>query len=167
MKSKAAQSRQLELTYLVGLFVADHLIRVHRAFDGDLTAVLVLATVANRSMQRFYDDVARDTPEGLDALVEAGAHLGQLRHCNAFSVSSATGIPRETVRRKVKWLAEKGWLAVGARGELSIPAGIGKKFAKFDAETVERFLEIARRGIELADRPPHPRDLRASLSPQA
>lgn len=154
MKSKAAQARQLELSFMVGIFVTDHLVRMHRAFDGDLTAALVLATIASRSMQRYYEEHARHAPEGLDALVEAGEHLQHMRHCNAFSVSSATGIPRETVRRKVKWLAERGWVTVGERGELSIAPGISRKFAKFDAETVDRFLDISRRVLDVASRPP-------------
>jgi hypothetical protein len=147
---------------MVGLFVTDHLIRVHEAFDGDLTAALVLATVANRGLQRYYEEIASRTPEGFDALVASGEHLDHLRHCNAFSVSSATGIPRETVRRKVKWLERKGWLTVGERGELTIAVGISQEFAKFDGETVERFLDVARRCLDVADRPVAPRRTRTA-----
>jgi hypothetical protein len=145
--------RQLELNYLVGIFVADHLTRMHEAFDGDLVAALVLATIANRNMERYYEDVARRSAEGLDRLVEQRAHVGQLRHSNAHSVASATGIPRETVRRKVKWLVERGWIRVGERGELSIAEGIAQQFAQFNGETVERFLDTARRSLDIAGRP--------------
>jgi hypothetical protein len=152
MGSKQSRERNLELSFLVGRFVTDHLIRVHQKFEGDLIAALVLATVANRNMQRYYEDVARTSVEGLDQLVEAGDHLSQLRHCNAHSVACATGIPRETVRRKVRWLEGKGWLTVGARGELSIKPGIAKQFEQFDAATVERFLEAARAGSQVLAR---------------
>ena len=138
---------------MVGLFMTDHLIRVHEVFEGDLTAALVLATVANHGLQRYYEEVAMHAPEGLDGLVKSGHHVSHLRHCNALSVSSATGIPRETVRRKAKWLEQKGWITLGERGELSIAVGISTEFTKFDAETVERFLEMARRCLEVADRP--------------
>jgi hypothetical protein len=153
MATKASRSRQLELSFMVGIFVTDHLIRIHSLFDGDLTAALVLATIANRSLQQYYEDVALKSPEGLDELVEAGAHLPHMRHCNAYSVSCATGIPRETVRRKVQWLSKKGWVTISERGELAIPAGLSKQFSRFDAETVKRFLEVARRGLRLADSP--------------
>ncbi len=152
MQIKAAQARRLELSFLIGSFVTDHLIRVQRAFEGDLAAALVMATIANRNVQRYYEDVAGKSPEGLDKLVESGSHLSHLRHCNAYSVSSATGIPRETVRRKVKWLAAKGWITVGTRGELTIAAGIGQTFAEFDAETVGRFLETAQRSLAVVAR---------------
>jgi hypothetical protein len=152
LKGKAAEQRQLELSFLIGSFVTDHLIRVNQAFSGDLAAALVLATIANRNLQSYYANVAEKSPEGLDKLVESGSHLAHLRHCNAYSVSSATGIPRETVRRKVKWLAGQGWITIGERGELTIAAGIGKTFAEFDAETISRFLKTARQGLEVVGR---------------
>ena len=153
MKNKQVQELQLELSFLVGRFITDHLIRVHHAFDGDLVAALVLATVANRNVHRYYEDVVRKSGASLDDLVAARDHLGHLRHCNAHSVASATGIPRETVRRKVKWLEEKGWITVGERGELVIRPDIGKEFAKFDAETIDRFLATARDGLAVLERP--------------
>jgi len=152
MQIKATQARRLELSFLIGSFVTDHLVRVHKEFEGDLAAALVMATIANRNMQRYYEDVAGRSPAGLDKLIESGSHLPHLRHCNAYSVSSATGIPRETVRRKVKWLAAKGWITVGSRGELTIAAGIGQTFAEFDAETVSRFLETAQRSLDVVAR---------------
>lgn len=152
MRNRQAQARHYELSFLIGRFVTDHLIRLHQLFDGDLVAALVLATVANRNMQRYFEDVARRSAAGLDTLVEAREHVAHLRHCNAHSVASATGIPRETVRRKVRWLQQKGWLTVGARGELSIAAGIGKQFAPFDAETIDRFFETAGEGLQVLHR---------------
>jgi response regulator of citrate/malate metabolism len=152
MRNKPAQARRLELSFLIGRFVTDHLVRVHQQFEGDLVAALVMATVANRNMQRYYEDMARKSAEGLDKLVDSGDHLAHLRHCNAHSVASATGIPRETVRRKVNWLKQKGWLTVGARCELLIPAGIGRQFAQFDATTIDRFLETAREALQALDR---------------
>lgn len=152
MRNKQAQARHLEMSFLIGRFMTDHLIRVHRQFEGDLVAALVLATVANRNMQRYYEDVARKSGEGLDKLVDAGDHLAHMRHCNAYSVASATGIPRETVRRKVRWLEQKGWLTVGTRGELSIQAGIGKQFAQFDSTTIDRFLDTAHEGLRVLGR---------------
>jgi len=88
-----------------------------------------------------YDEVARDAPERFDPLVAAGEHLPHLRPCNALSVSAATGVPRETVRRKVRWLVEKGWLSIGERGQLCVVDGMSRDFQDFDIETTERLLE--------------------------
>ena len=137
------QQNRRELSYLTGSFLTEHLIRVHAAFEGDLTAAVVLGTIGHHYIQRFYDEVARDSQQGLDRLVEAGTHLPRVRTCNAMSVSAATGIPRETVRRKVRWLARKGWVAVGAGGALSLVPGMSKDFEEFDIETIVRFHHAA------------------------
>ena len=88
------RTHRLELSYLTGRFLAEHLIRVHA--------------------------------------------------CNAMSVSAATGIPRETVRRKVRWLVRKGWVAVGTRGQLTLVPGMSSSFEAFDLETIARFHAASR-----------------------
>jgi hypothetical protein len=153
MEGNVPGAPQLELSFLIGRFVADHLIRVHRYFDGDLVAALVLATIANRNLHRYYEDHAKPSGIGLDRLISRGDHIDRLLHCNAYSVSSATGIPRETVRRKVKWLEKKGWIEVAERGEIFIAKDIGHQFADFDAGMIERFLDTARQALEIDDAP--------------
>jgi hypothetical protein len=147
----AAVERRLELSYLTGLFITDHLVRVHRFFDGDLTAAIVLATIGQHNLQRYYEEHARHSPEGLDRLVEAGDHVPHLRPCNALSVSAATGVPRETVRRKIKALQARGWVTVGPRGQLSVVRGIGRVFEQFDSETIRRFEASARTMLKIID----------------
>ena len=133
------RAHRRELSYLTGRFLTEHLLRVHAAFEGDLTAALVLGTIGQHYIQRFYDEHARDSAAGLDRLVDRGEHLSRVRACNALSVSAATGIPRETVRRKVRWLAKKGWVAVGSRGQLTLVPGMSSSFEEFDLETIARF----------------------------
>lgn len=138
------QARRRELSYVAGRFMTEHLIRVHALFEGDLTAALVLATVAQHNIQRYYDEVARGSTAGFDELVAAGAHVAHLRPCNALSVSAATGIPRETVRRKIQWLEARGWLTKGKRGELAVVVNLSEAFQQFDLEMIERLYECGR-----------------------
>lgn len=138
MNTTPEQDRRIEATYHTGRFVIDHLVRLYQKFDGDLVAAIVLGTVAQHNLQRYYDEIARRSDEGLDGLVERGAHLPHLRPCNALSVSAATGVPRETVRRKVRWLEDRGWMTVGVRGELSVARHVARQFADFDRETARR-----------------------------
>lgn len=147
------RERHRELSYVMGQFMTEHLIRVHRLFEGDLTAAIVLATVAQRNLQRYYDEVGRDAPQGFDALVDADEHLPHLRPCNALSVSAATGVPRETVRRKVRWLVAKGWLSIGERGQLCVVNGMSKDFQDFDIETTERLLACMQALTRVLDAP--------------
>lgn len=142
--------RHLEVTYLTGRFLGEHLTRVYHLFDGDLIAAIVLATVAQHNLQRFYDAVSRGG-EAFDDLVENEQHITHMRHCNALSVSGATGVPRETVRRKVRMLEAKGWLRVGERGELLVAPRIGKRFAAFDRQTNAEFERYARKVLKIID----------------
>jgi hypothetical protein len=133
------KSHRRELSYIVGRFTTEHLIRLYAAFDGDFAAAVVLGTIGQHFIQQYYETVARESPAGLDRLVDEGKHLGRVRTCNAMSVSAATGIPRETVRRKVRWLVERGWVTVGKRGELALVSGMSKHFEAFDLGTIDRF----------------------------
>jgi hypothetical protein len=81
-------------------------------------------------------------------------HYPYVRPCNALSVSSATGIPRETVRRKVKWLERKGWITVGERGQLAIARSVSRQFSEFDCATADRFEQSARQVLRVMDGSP-------------
>jgi hypothetical protein len=153
-----------EYSYLVGRFMVEHLVRVHRAFDGDVLAAVVLGTIGQHNVRLFYDEVVSRSDETLAELVARGAHVPYLRPCNAMSVSASTGIPRETVRRKIRWLVERGWIEQVGRDKLYITRAVSQHFAAFDVETVERFCEawtkvaatMERRRAAHADRPATP-----------
>jgi len=81
------------------------LVRLRRQFGGDLDRMLVLAIVGSRTLARgridgeSYDDfMARDGPEEEPAPI------------NLQSIADYSGIPRETVRRKLRDLEELGWI---------------------------------------------------------
>lgn len=72
---------------------------------GDLDAVLVLLVVFQRANQ--HPAFARLRPADLGA--GGGDQIPSLP-LNIQSIADSTGIPRETVRRKVKALVERGWV---------------------------------------------------------
>lgn len=153
MNAEPNVDRHREITYLTGRFLGEHITRVYHLFDGDLIAAIVLATVAQHNLQRFYDDVAHRADETFDELLDRERHVEHMRYCNALSVSAATGVPRETVRRKVRMLEEKGWLKVGERGELLVAPRIGKRFEAFDQKTNVEFERYARAVLKIIDAP--------------
>ena len=128
-----------ECSYLFGRFMVEHLIRVIDRFEGDVIAAVVLGTIAQYNVRRFYDEVVVSSQESFIELVARGAQLPHIRPCNAMSVSESTGIPRETVRRKVKWLVSKGWIVQAGRDKLYLTPGIGEVFAEFDSKMMEEF----------------------------
>lgn len=85
---------------------------LRREFDGDLDLLLICAVVGDR---HFAHRVDPDTPTyqtlGSTPVTDAPS-------VNAYSVAQFTAIPRETVRRKVAVLVEKGWVSVDSKGNL-------------------------------------------------
>ncbi|HYE28268.1 MAG TPA: hypothetical protein VEA61_08550 [Allosphingosinicella sp.] len=70
--------------------------------------------------------------------------------CNVASIAAATGLNRETTRRKVAALVEAGYLARSADGELTYPTGRQQDPATLDfvrrqLEAVVRFANEALR----------------------
>lgn len=77
-------------------FSTDFLIRCYRVFDGDIKSAIIFNVISLWALrQREETENAQDV---------AGFS------CNNHSISIATGIPYETVRRKVKAMVENGWL---------------------------------------------------------
>ena len=146
------RQHHFEVTYVLGRFFTEHLIRVYKAFDGDLTAAIVLGTIGQYNYRRYYDEIGKDAPEGFQHLAARGAHLEHARPCNAMSVSQSTGIPRETVRRKIRELIARGWLRREGPDELFVTREPSRHFAEFDLETLDHFYDAARRIMPLVER---------------
>ena len=82
------------------------LVTMRRDFDGDLDAMLVLLTLSLGTDRENW------------ALVLFGELEGspQLRLTNTQSIALASGIPRETVRRKLEAMETRGWITRDAKG---------------------------------------------------
>lgn len=75
-------------------------------FGGDLDAMLVLAATS-----------VSIRGEGWREMLFQGQPLrGEVRPTNTQSIAHITQIPRETVRRKLNWLQERGWVRRDAAG---------------------------------------------------
>ena len=98
---------------------------MYQAYDGDLTLCLVLGEIASRNTERFYDERRCYQPASFN---------GQRQYlpCNALSISDVTGIPRETVRRKLAKLVDLGWIEKTPDDMYVITDRIGTVFAAFD-----------------------------------
>jgi hypothetical protein len=139
----ALRENHYDVTYLLGRFMTEHLVRLYEAFDGDLTAAIVLGTIGQYNYRRYFDQLDAGAGERLSTLAEEDRHLPHARPCNAMSVSQSTGIPRETVRRKIRKLLDKGWLRQIGPDKLVITRLPGRHFAAFDRDTMERFASTA------------------------
>jgi hypothetical protein len=76
------------------------LVTLRRDFDGDLDAMLVLLTLS----------LGTDQADWKAALLAEAEPATQRRLTNTQSIADTTGIPRETVRRKLAAMAARGWV---------------------------------------------------------
>ncbi|MBL0381609.1 MAG: hypothetical protein JKP90_18675 [Desulfofustis sp. PB-SRB1] len=94
------ETHKSTIAVLMGQHMLRHLLRLYHKFEGDLLMPIILGEIAHHNIRAFYyqEDgclkTRSDIPTGED-------RLKLQESTNAFSISEATGIPRETVRRKV------------------------------------------------------------------
>jgi hypothetical protein len=143
------------VTVLMNLMFVRHLIQTYQTFGGDLVAAIVLGEVAHHNLASMTNTAG--TPHELsEALQAEGAALPRrFLPTNSFSIAQATGIPRETVRRKVASLVRRGWMEKDAEGNLYVAASAHESFVAFNAERLRDLLDTAR-AVEslLRDGPP-------------
>jgi hypothetical protein len=91
-----------------------------RVYAGDLDMACISEAIALSAIEaRMRDPEFRDEYRGVSKVAGVAAQRG----VNALSVSEATGIPRETTRRKIKKLIELGAILEVRRGEYIMKPG--------------------------------------------
>lgn len=95
----------------------DLLVTLRRHFGGDLDRMLVMAIIGSRNL-------SRGRVEGLsyDRFVN-GERAGEIAAINLQSIADYSGIPRETVRRKLQDLEQLGWITRCNKGCLVTSPG--------------------------------------------
>jgi DNA-binding transcriptional regulator YhcF (GntR family) len=98
-----------QISALMGQYHLGYLRLLLEAFDGDLELPLILGEVASRNISGQLKD-SGFFPQGIDQQLISARENGEYLPCSAMSVSLATGLPRETVRRKLNKLVQNGFL---------------------------------------------------------
>lgn len=146
IKSKTGYAEnRARISLALSQFTVPLLSRTYKAFDGDVVAAIVLGEIAHRNVEAWL--VNRDHSEA--PLYDAAQRLSVMRPCNAMSIADACEIPRETVRRKVVSLIERGYIYRSEEGHLFLTQTVGASFEDMTAEIVEHLLATARRLEEL------------------
>lgn len=100
------------------------LCELRRVFGSDLDKPIILAVIG----QRQFETASNPNFSYSDALGgELAADMSRLT--NVESVTAATAIPRETVRRKVGELIAMGWVEKGPRGALLVTSAATRGLA--------------------------------------
>lgn len=90
-------------------FYLQYLSDIYRAFEGDLAMAIVLGEISHHNTQEMFSP-QKASNEVLRTVQGTLKFWDGMQGSNAYSMSCATGIPRETVRRKVAELKKRGWV---------------------------------------------------------
>lgn len=133
----------MHIAYRMNQFLLPHLAQVYARFGGDIECALILGEIAHYSAEAIFG--REPVFEGADAIPNEQVKelVGRLKKCNALSISMVTGIPRETVRRKIRWLEQQGWIAKDDKGMLVVYEGTVDDFEDFNFGTLRQFLATA------------------------
>ncbi|HBS50037.1 MAG TPA: hypothetical protein DEA05_08100 [Rhodobacteraceae bacterium] len=118
----AFEAGHLDYQYVFVEFLIDHFVDVGRAFKGDCQAMLVLAVLGQARLHAVRAAAGQD----------AGAQSPEaaVGSPNASRIADITGIPRQTVRRKLAMLADRGWIARDATGAYCLVSIDGEAAAR-------------------------------------
>lgn len=119
--------------YAYNQFLSEHLADLSREFDGDLQQVLILCVIGQVSIS--------------ERLRAAKPEEGQPAGITASRLADVCGIPRETVRRKLKRLEQKNWISCNGDQSWTIVINEGvstprKDLLQLDERAVSRLARL-------------------------
>ncbi len=135
------QQHESELSVLLGFFFLRHLLALYRNFKGDLILPIVLGEIAHHNICRHYSS-GRRLMKAAKADWTRKASWEALEPCGAFSLSHATGIPRETIRRKIQMLVAKGLIQKHPKGGYVIRMGISQHFTESHRKSFDEVMDF-------------------------
>jgi hypothetical protein len=94
----ALETNYATVQYHYVQFLAEHLTDCRKTLGGDFDDLMMLAVLGQRFLQARQEREAGDT--GATERV----------WMSALRIADVTGVPRESVRRKLKRLADRGWV---------------------------------------------------------
>ena len=122
------------------------LIVCRQHFSGDLDEMLILSIIGDRTLvaQRF---------EGLsyDDFRSGRRNESRRKVTNVQSIADCSGIPRETVRRKVARLIERGWVEKRGHGGLLATERAAVELEPATRATFEYFLAVGSALLKVTD----------------
>lgn len=153
-------ANRARISLALSQFTVPLLSRIYAAFDGDMVAALVMGEIAHRNVEGWLGQ--QHKAEDPLYSPDPAQRERMLRPCNALSIAEACGLPRETVRRKVVHLIERGFIYRNDKGHLYLTHDVGDHFEDMTAQIVEQLLLTAARLDKLLNRQQRLLDAEAS-----
>lgn len=115
-----------------------HLIACRRVCDGDLDLFLVLTIIGERTF------TARNAPDDMthEDFIEGSVDSLQPAAINLQSIADYSGIPRETVRRKIQILRDKGWITKDERNFVTVTDQAKANLNELTESSLKYLIEI-------------------------
>lgn len=113
------------------------LIECRRHFEGDIDQLLILSVIGERTLHG-------DRAQGVTyhQFLQGDRIAGIPARINTQSVADSTGIPRETVRRKIERLIGRGWIRKNDDGTLEVTETAAVELAPATQATFDYILAI-------------------------
>jgi len=140
-KHEGHEADEKRALFCLSLFVHRYLTAIYGALTLDLVSLSLLDEIARHNLGHLSDADMATIPFDAD---KASA----MRGCNAFSLSQATGVPRETVRRKVQQLVKLGWVEQHDRKGLFVTVKWMDRISREEAAGILAEFRDAARKIE-------------------
>lgn len=115
------------------------LIQLRKNFDNDLELMLVLAVIGDRTRPGTW----QPEPITYRQITRRKDEEHQQFPINTQSIADYTGIPRETVRRKVLLLESKGWVERDTDGRLTISPSAAVDLEQATTQSIEYLAAIS------------------------
>jgi hypothetical protein len=131
----------LDTQYHYVQYLSEHLADCAAAFDGDLDMVLVMAILGQRRLAVAREDQGVSVPDVSRVAM------------SARRLADVSGIPRETVRRKLEMLRGRGWIDQDPRHGWFIVGRSTSTPARLDLADLESrsFHRLARLYVQLSE----------------
>ena len=150
-----------ETSRLLAMALGRHFQRVCRLYRTLASGDLDLAIIASAASLAVLEGAMRD-PAFREQFANLQTVVGEARQrgCNALSIAEATGLPRETVRRKMKRLVDMGFLVRRDGGDYVMRAGVvqtspySEMLEELAVETLRLLNECLEQGIFTVETPP-------------
>lgn len=115
-----------------------YLVECRRACDGDLDLFLIMAIVGERTFNAVH------APESMSHSEFVSVTVGQIEPLpiNLQSIADFSGIPRETVRRKLEVLIARGWVVRGRHGYVTATDEANHALEGLTRSTVRYFADL-------------------------
>jgi biotin operon repressor len=138
------------------LITVEGMLRILRAagdaYGHDYEAILIYWSVAIASVGRYLRS------DDLITLIESGGPLPEDEHhaISARAIAEATGLPRETVRRKIAHLVADGHLVQDRRGVRTYPGLLDQRgndvFARVATREIRRMATAMETMVQLSEK---------------